>query len=134
VRRAEPGLPAAAQHAAVPEWPFSKLAHTPNELAQAVAVALLQMPADSAAAVAGGYAGWTVPLDYQPVHQLLRELRHAALRRADPVHAARRPGRYWLAVLIGALALLTMALLTSRVLQLNQRLSRANTRWSGANS
>ena len=36
--------------------------------------------------------------------------------------------RYWIAVLTGIAALLVLLVLTSRVLQLNQRLSRANTR------
>jgi two-component system sensor histidine kinase TtrS len=111
-----------------PEWPFSKLADTPTELAQAVAVALLEMPADGPAARAGGYAGWTVPLDYQPVHQLLRELNRPPYDDEAPFTLGDALAKYWLAVVIGTLALLTMALLTSRVLQLNQRLSRANTR------
>ncbi len=111
-----------------PEWPFSKLADTPMDLAQAVAVALLRMPADDAAAHAGGYAGWTVPLDYQPVHEMLRELKRAPYDDDAPFTLADAVARYWLAVVIGTLALVTMALLTSRVLRLNQRLSRANTR------
>lgn len=111
-----------------PEWPFSKLDGTPMDLAQSVAVALLRMPADGPAARAGGYAGWTVPLDYQPVHQLLRALQRAPYDDATPFTLADALAKYWLAVVIGTLALLTMALLTSRVLQLNQRLSRANTR------
>lgn len=58
-----------------PEWPFSRLSHTPNDLAQRVALALLNMPPDHPAALVGGYAGWTVPLDYQPVHELFRRLK-----------------------------------------------------------
>ncbi len=48
-----------------PEWPFSKLRHTPNALAQQVAIALLNMPPDHPAARTGAYAGWTIPLDYR---------------------------------------------------------------------
>jgi two-component system sensor histidine kinase TtrS len=58
-----------------PEWAFAKARHTSDELAKEVAIALLKMPADHPAAVAGRHAGWTVPLDYQPVHELFRELR-----------------------------------------------------------
>ena len=36
-----------------PEWPFSKVQHTSNELAQRVAVALLNMPVEHPAAKAG---------------------------------------------------------------------------------
>jgi len=57
-----------------PEWPFAKTRKTPPDLAEKVAVALLAMDSDGAAMRAGGYSGWTVPLDYQPVHDLFREL------------------------------------------------------------
>ncbi len=57
-----------------PEWPFAKLRHTPDSLAEKVSIALLSMPADSEAARAASLAGWTVPLDYQPVHELMQEL------------------------------------------------------------
>lgn len=60
---------------AYPEWPFSKLAQVPDMLAEEVAVALIRMPADSEAARAAGYAGWTVPLNYQPVADCLEVLR-----------------------------------------------------------
>ena len=57
-----------------PEWPFAKLKHTPDKLAEDVAIALLRMPPTSAAAQAPHIGGWTVPLDYQPVHELMQEL------------------------------------------------------------
>lgn len=57
-----------------PEWAFAKARATPEDVARAAAVALLQMPDDHPAAVAGRYVGWTVPLDYEPVHDLFREL------------------------------------------------------------
>lgn len=57
-----------------PSWPFSKLSHTPPEIAERVAAALLQMTQESAAAKSAGIAGWTIPLDYQPVHELLMDL------------------------------------------------------------
>ena len=58
-----------------PEWPFAKLRHTPDDLAEGVATALIAMPEDSPAAKAARCAGWTIPLDYQPVHECLKELR-----------------------------------------------------------
>ena len=51
-----------------PEWPFARLATTPDWLAKRVALALLSMPP------VGGQS-WTVPADYQPVHELFRTLR-----------------------------------------------------------
>jgi two-component system, LuxR family, sensor histidine kinase TtrS len=57
-----------------PEWPFAKMPHASDELSEKIAIALLRMKADSPEMLAAGYFGWTVPLDYQPVHNLFREL------------------------------------------------------------
>ena len=58
-----------------PDWPMAKMKNTPDELAEKVAVALLQMRTDSPAALAAGCAGWTIPLNYQPVTELMMALR-----------------------------------------------------------
>jgi PAS domain S-box-containing protein len=108
-----------------PEWPFSVVNGISPTLADAVAVALLEMPPDGPAATAGGYAGWTVPLDYQSVHDLLRALRRPPYDSPAAFTLRDALGRYWLPVVLGAVALLVMALLTGRVNQLNMRLNRA---------
>jgi two-component system, sensor histidine kinase and response regulator len=58
-----------------PDWPMAKMKNTPDELAEKVAIALLQMRADSPAALAAGCAGWTIPHNYQPVTELMMALR-----------------------------------------------------------
>ena len=58
-----------------PEWSFTKVRTTSSELSKKVALALLTMPAEHPAAIAGKYVGWTVPEDYQPVHDLMKELK-----------------------------------------------------------
>ncbi|NEO91390.1 MAG: PhnD/SsuA/transferrin family substrate-binding protein [Moorea sp. SIO3G5] len=58
-----------------PEWPFSTLPHTPMELAEEVAIALMTMPSSHPAAKAGRYQGWTIPANYQACHETLRNLR-----------------------------------------------------------
>ncbi|MGB5832820.1 MAG: PhnD/SsuA/transferrin family substrate-binding protein [Thiohalocapsa sp.] len=126
--RSEPGFPFLLSTSLYPEWPFSRLSHTPDDLAQRVAVALLQMPSNGAAAHAGDYAGWTVPLDYQSVHMLLQQLGRAPYDEQAPFTLRDALSRYWVVVVAGLSALLVLLALTSRVLQLNQRLSRANTR------
>jgi two-component system sensor histidine kinase TtrS len=111
-----------------PEWPFSKVAHTSDSLAQRVAVALLQMPHDDPAALAGKYAGWTIPLDYQPVHELFRELKlppYQNLGRFTLSDAIDRY-RYWL--LGGLFVLLFMVFMTLWVMRLNQELHKAKVR------
>jgi len=58
-----------------PEWPFAKAPYTSVDLAEKVSVVLMLMPPDCEAARAAKCAGWTIPLNYQPVHGCMRELR-----------------------------------------------------------
>jgi two-component system sensor histidine kinase TtrS len=72
-----------------PDWPIATLRHTDLHLAKAVATALLSMPASPT-----GYA-WTVPADYQAVHELFRDLQigpYAYLRETTLQALAYR---YW---------------------------------------
>jgi PAS domain S-box-containing protein len=57
-----------------PEWPFAVARHTPTNLAEQVAIALLKLPDDSPAAKAANSQGWTIPLNYQPVHECFQVL------------------------------------------------------------
>jgi len=57
-----------------PEWPLAALPHVPAELSERVTVALLSLKPDSPEMVASGYTGWTIPLDYKPVHDLFKDL------------------------------------------------------------
>ena len=108
-----------------PEWPFSKVRHTPNTLAQRVAVALLNMPGDHPAAVAGQYVGWTIPLDYQPVHELFQELNlppydaPASFTLTDVVQ------RYWHWMVLALVIVMSMVFLSSWVMRLNRELKKA---------
>jgi len=124
----DPDFPFVHSTPLFPEWPFSKLRHTSDDLAQAVAIALLRMPEDHGAARAGAYAGWTVPLDYQPVHDLLRRLQLPPYDHPTPFTLREAIARYWFGLLLGALALLVMAFLTTWVSRLNTRLVKAKAR------
>jgi signal transduction histidine kinase/ABC-type phosphate/phosphonate transport system substrate-binding protein len=70
----DPGFPFAHSTRLFPEWPFATTKHTPTMLAQQVAIALLSMPEESPAALFANSAGWTIPLDYQPVQDLMKDL------------------------------------------------------------
>ncbi len=111
-----------------PEWPFSKVAHTPNELAEQLAVALLQMPQDHPAAIAGKYAGWSIPLDYQPVHELFRELLLPPYEDLGKFTLLDAIHRYWYWLLGGLVFLLFMVFMTLWVLRLNKELKKAQRR------
>ena len=73
--RDNPGFPFLHSTRLYPEWPFAKARKTPEALAQKVAIALLELEPDSEAARQALAAGWTIPLDYGPVHDLFRELK-----------------------------------------------------------
>ena len=68
-----------------PEWPFSRMPHTPDALAEAATIALLEMPDNHPAAFAGGYQGWSAPLSYGPVHELFRKLEVAPYDSTGPL-------------------------------------------------
>ncbi|HIP53288.1 MAG TPA: PAS domain S-box protein, partial [Chromatiales bacterium] len=127
-RQKTPDFPFAHSTRLYPEWPFSKVAHTSNALAQRVAVALLNMPTNDAAALAGNYAGWTIPLDYQQVHELFKELHlppYEDLGKFTLVDAVRQ---YWHWLLLGLVTLLFMIFMTLWVMRLNTELKKANIR------
>jgi len=78
-----------------PEWPFAKVKHTPDELAEKVATALLEMPWDCAATRAARCAGWTIPLNYQPVHDCLKELKVGPYKDLGKITPADVFRKYW---------------------------------------
>lgn len=78
-----------------PEWPMAKLMHVVPELAKKVAAALLRMRSDSKAAHSAAIAGWTIPLSYQPVHDLLKELKLGPYEYLGKVTFEQVIEQYW---------------------------------------
>jgi two-component system sensor histidine kinase TtrS len=115
------GFPFAHSTRLYPEWPFARGRAVDDALAQRVSIALLTMPADHPAGRAGGYAGWTVPLDYNAVHELFRELGVGPYRPL-PTTFWQLVRTHWVAFASGTLALLLMLVVTVYVLQLNGQL------------
>ncbi len=99
-----------------PGWPFAKTPETSPELAKQVAVALMQME---------GANLWTVPLDYQPVHELMRKLQIGPYMRTGPVSLREfiEDYRDWLIAL--GIALVFWALYSVRIETLVRRRTRA---------
>ena len=58
-----------------PHWPFARLDHVSEELARDLLIALLDMRPDQPAARAAGIHGWTLPQNYQSIHDLFLEFR-----------------------------------------------------------
>ena len=71
-RRRAPGFPLLLSTRLYPKWAFARLPHTDEDLARQVTLTLLQIPRESAVAMATGGAGWTIPLGYSGVHAILR--------------------------------------------------------------
>ncbi len=108
-----------------PEWPFAKVSHTPDDLARKVASALLAMPEDSPAALRAHISGWTVPLNYQPVEDLLKFLKIGPYQGLGEVTLADFWDQYRGLVLGLAGVLAVMGLALGVVSRLNRSLGRA---------
>ncbi len=105
-----------------PEWPFAALGTTSPDLARRVASALLAMTADEPAAKSSNSAGWTVPLNYQPVHDCLMELGIGPYKDFGQFSFSDVLRRYWLQITL-LLFVLTAVIITSLYFQqLNRKL------------
>jgi len=85
-----------------PEWPLAKLAHVPDDVAREVAAALLTMPLRAAPGPGDESHAWNIPVGYEPVRDLLRELRLPPFQDYGKISAADVFRNYWqIIVLIG---------------------------------
>ncbi len=57
-----------------PEWAFAKTKKVSNALAKETAMAMMSIPPDSEAAKKAGFWEWTMPYNYQPVHEMMQKL------------------------------------------------------------
>lgn len=122
-QKEDPDFPYLYSTRLYPEWPMAALKRTPETLAEAVAVALLKMPADGPEAMASQTAGFTVPLDYTPVHELLRDLRLAPYQDYGRVTVAQAMMQHWHWAVGGGAVLLVLVFVLVHILRLdrNQR-------------
>ncbi len=92
-----------------PEWPFAVLHHVSGELAKQVAIALMRMPADSPAARDAQSAGWTIPANYQSVHECFKELHLGPYRDLGRISLRRVLQTYLYPILATGLLILLLA-------------------------
>lgn len=104
-----------------PEWPLVKAKKTSDQLAVQVALALIQMSKDDEAARAANIEGWVTPLNYQPVHDLLRELKFEPYDREGSFYNV--AADYWGLFVLGLALMFGMAGVTIYVLRLNRNLT-----------
>ncbi len=105
-----------------PEWPFAKLKHTNEELARKVAIALLQMESNTEAAKASAIMGWTIPLDYQSVHDCLRKVKFDPYDVVEDITIQQLLHQYWPWLVVLCLFLVLVFGNTLYFFRLNQRL------------
>lgn len=122
------GFPFSLSTRLYPEWPFARTRHVSDELAQKVTVALLSLASDSPAAKASKSAGWTVPLDYTPVHDLYRELRVGPYVNYGKMSFADAWRHYWHWVVSIFGVFLTLSAVAAYILRLNRGLNQSQTR------
>lgn len=116
-----------------PEWPFSKVDHIDEALAEQVALTLVRMPLDDPARIPAGYSRWSLPKDYTEVHNLLKELQLSpyALSNTFTWQDAMQRYRYWVfaSLLVVLLLIATSSSLIKRnkyLKHLKRRLERQN--------
>jgi signal transduction histidine kinase/DNA-binding response OmpR family regulator len=105
-----------------PEWPMAKAAHTSNQLAKDVAIALMQMSADSQAARSAMIAGWVVPMTYTLVDDCLRELRVRPFENHGKVSLVEAVHQHWLGVSVTLFLLIILLCSTLWMIRMNRLL------------
>ncbi|MFZ1986240.1 MAG: response regulator [Desulfatitalea sp.] len=111
-----------------PSWPMASMKHIPDDLAERVAVALLQMPPDAPAARAAGCAGWTIPLNYQPVHDCLKALKVGPYKDLGQISFADVLRNYGHWIIFALAAFCILVAFTGVVLHLNQKIRGSHAR------
>jgi len=108
-----------------PEWAYAKTNSVAGVLARRVTIALLSLPENHPAALAARSAGWTVPLDYQPVHDLMMELNVGPYEHLGEFSFSDVSKKYgsWIAAV--AIAVLCMVVFVVIVIRLNTQLSQS---------
>jgi diguanylate cyclase (GGDEF)-like protein len=127
------GFPFLVSTQLYPGWPIAKLKHTPLRLTNMVSIALLNMNLDSAAAKASGVSGWVTPLDYKPIHDLMKTLRIRPYDRLEKVTVIRVVQQYWYWLLVIIASLLVLSVSTAFIYKINRNLRTVQTELKKAN-
>lgn len=104
-----------------PVWPIAKLKHTETRLAELVVQALLGMPQDHEAAKKARISGWTIPVNYQPVHELMMDLSVGPYASINKITLRDILVRYWPWLTALAFTLLILLLTTINLKRQVQR-------------
>lgn len=108
-----------------PEWPIAKLPSTDESMAERVAIELIKMPKDSNSALAAMSSGWTIPLNYQSVHDCLKALNLPPYTKAPPT-IKEILAKIWPILIVLSLAVCALAAWLYQYRRLNNRLTSTN--------
>jgi len=108
-----------------PEWPIAKLKHTANELAEKVSTELINMPENAVAAQAARCGGWTIPLNYQSVHDCLKKLKVGPYKDLGKIKLTDVFRKYWIFILIIFATLIALSWLLISRIKLNRKIKTA---------
>ena len=110
-----------------PEWPVVALPHLDPEIGRRIAAALLLLEPDSPTARTAQIHGFTIPADYTPVEELLRDLRLPPYDAAPHFTLLDIWNRYALQLLLGAIAISSIVMLAVRLAVVNRTLRQSRT-------
>lgn len=109
-----------------PEWPFAATRNVSQQLAKQVTLALINMPGDSAPAKAARIKGWTLPLDYQPVHEQMKDLHVGPYDQLGQISLENIISKYGYWFVSITTLFLVMIIFSSYVFGLNRRYVHTN--------
>ena len=119
-------LPFVHSTRAYPERPLAKLKHTSDLLAEKVTIALIEMEPDSRAAKAANIMGWTIPANYQLVHDCLKELKIGPYKNFGKITITDIFKKYWYVLLLISALILLMAISMVIFIKLNKTIRESN--------
>lgn len=88
-----------------PEWPVAVLPHVRDDIAERVAISLMQMSPEHEAAKKAGIYGWTIPENYHAIEQLLKRLKLPPYDIYGEVDLKEFLTKYWYGVFLALLVI-----------------------------
>lgn len=105
-----------------PEWPIARIRNVPEDISKKIVTALLYMPEESPAARDAKITGWTIPLDYNTVHDLLKKLRLSPYKDYGKTSLKEAARQYWYMPLLTVIIIFVMASVIMHILKLNRHI------------
>ncbi len=117
-------FPFALSTAIYPEWSLAALVHSDEQMALDVAAAIFSLPHGGEIAARTGIHGFTVPADYRPVEQLLRDLRLPPFDQSPAFTLGDAWERWQWQLISGLLAIFLLLMLVTGLVYARRRVQR----------